>query len=155
MMTEPTFSLLMNVQVDVGELVPIGRMAQGQRRVVALLGGTFDSGPTGWHGAVLPGGADWQLLRSDGVLEVDARYVLQDSEGHRVQVISQGLRHGPDDVMAALARGEAVDPARYYFRTAMRFETEAAPLAHLNRAVAVGLGAREARCVRLRVFAVG
>jgi Protein of unknown function (DUF3237) len=103
---------------------------------------------------VLPGGADWQLLRSDGVLEVDARYVLQDLRGDRVQVISQGLRHGPPQVIAALARGEAVDASQYYFRTAMRFETAADALVHLNHVVAVGVGAREVRLVRLNVFAL-
>jgi hypothetical protein len=153
MMTEPAFSLLMRVQVDVGELLPIGAVAQGERRVVHLHGGTFE-GSDGWHGVVLPGGADWQLMRSDGVLEVDARYVLEDTQGQRVQVVSQGLRHGPAEVMAALARGDAVDPGAYYFRTAMRFETAAPALAHLNRIVAVGIGAREARSVRLRVFAL-
>jgi Protein of unknown function (DUF3237) len=88
------------------------------------------------------------------VLEVDARYLLEDEQGARVQVISQGLRHGPPDVIAALARGEAVDSSTYYFRTALRFETAALSLQHLNRAVAVGVGAREARLVRLSVFGV-
>jgi len=106
------------------------------------------------RGVVLPGGADWQWLRDDGVLEVDARYVLQDKNGARVQVVSQGLRHGPPDVIAALARGEAVDPSLYYFRTAMRFETAAAELLHLNFVVAIGVGGREARLVRLDVFAL-
>jgi hypothetical protein len=104
---------------------------------------------------VLPGGSDWQLMRSDGVLEVDARYVLEDTQGRRLQVVSQGLRHGPAEAMVALARGEAVDPAAYYFRTAMRFETGAPALAHLNRVVAFGIGARQARSVRLEVFALG
>jgi hypothetical protein len=80
--------------------------------------------------------------------------VLQDAQGTRVQVVSQGLRHGPPEVLAALARGEAVDPAAYYFRTAMRFEAGAARLDRLNRVVAVAFGARDARCVRLSAFAV-
>ncbi len=143
----------MRVQVEVGELLPIGAMAQGERRVVHLQGGTFE-GADGWRGVVLPGGSDWQLLRSDGVLEVDARYVLEDTQGRRVQVLSQGLRHGPADVMAALARGDAVDPAACYFRTAMRFDSGAPGLAHLNRLLAFGVGAREARRVQLRVYAL-
>ena len=144
---------LMTLAVEVGEITSLGATPTGERRVVPISGGTFDS-VEGWRGQVLPGGADWQLLRSDGVLEVDARYVLQDERGARVQVISQGLRHGPPDVIAALARGEAVDPSQYYFRTAMRFETAAAALVHLNHVIAVGIGAREARLVRLNVFAL-
>jgi hypothetical protein len=149
----PAMSLLMTLAVEVGEIASLGAMPAGERRVVPITGGTFEA-PDGWRGRVLPGGADWQLLRSDGVLEVDARYALEDEAGARVQVTSQGLRHGPAEVIAALARGDAVDPARYYFRTAMRFEAAAPALLHLNRVVAVGIGAREARCVRLRVFAL-
>jgi hypothetical protein len=145
--------LLMHLAVEVGELTPIGHGPVGERRVVAITGGRFE-GEGGWRGRVLAGGADWQLLRADGVLEVDARYVLEDEQGARVQVVSQGLRHGPPEVIAALARGETVDPARYYFRTALRFDAAAAALQHLNRVVAVGLGARDARLVRLTVYAV-
>jgi hypothetical protein len=152
----PSMQPLMQVSVELAELLTLGAMAQGERRVVPISGGAFEGANGAWRGRVLPGGADWQLLRSDGVLEVDARYVLEDDAGQRVQVVSQGLRHGPPDVIAALARGEAVDPASYYFRTLMRFEAAAAgALSHLNRMVAVGIGAREARRVRLRVFAVG
>ncbi|HET9823037.1 MAG TPA: DUF3237 family protein, partial [Burkholderiaceae bacterium] len=83
-----------------------------------------------------------------------ARYALQGEDGACVQVVSQGLRHGPSEVIAALARGEAVDPSRYYFRTAMRFETGAASLQRLNHLLAVGVGRREARTVGLQVYAV-
>ena len=143
----------MTLAVDVGEIISLGPTPTGERRVVPITGGRFDSSE-GWRGQVLPGGADWQLLRSDGVLEVDARYVLQDDRGARVQVVSQGLRHGPPEVIAALARGDTVDASLYYFRTAMRFETAAAELQHLNFIIAVGIGAREARLVRLNVFAL-
>jgi hypothetical protein len=152
-MPAPQFEPLMRLAVEVGEVVALGPTPTGERRLVAITGGRFDS-DDGWRGTVLPGGADWQLLRGDGVLEVDARYVLQDERGARVQVISRGLRHGPPEVIAALARGEAVDPSLYYFRTALSFETAAAELVHLNHVIAVGIGARESRLVRLNVFAL-
>lgn len=147
---------LMRLDVEVGELVTLGPVATGERRMVDIVGGRFEGAGVlqGCHGRVLPGGADWQLLRADGVLEVDARYLLEDTQGARVQVLSQGLRHGPAEVIAALGRGETVDPATYYFRTAMRFEAAAASLAHLNRVVAVAFGVREARVVRLAVYSV-
>jgi Protein of unknown function (DUF3237) len=149
----PHLEPLMTLAVEVGDITSLGDVPTGERRVVAITGGRFDS-DDGWRGVVLPGGADWQLLRGDGVLEVDARYLLQDESGARVQVLSQGLRHGPPEVIAALARGEVVDPSQYYFRTVMRFEAAAEAVAHLNHVVAVGIGAREARLVRLKVFAV-
>ena len=57
---------------------------------------------------------------------------------------SFGLRHGPPEVMEALARGEAVDPAAYYFRTTPRFETSHPKYAFLNRRIAVATGDRRA-----------
>ena len=147
----------MRLAVEVGAITSLGATAVGERRLVPITGGRFegaDAEGQHWRGVVLPGGADWQLLRADGVLELDARYVLQDTRGSRVQVLSQGLRHGPPEVIAALGRGEAIDPALYYFRTALRFETGAPHLQHLNRLIAFAVGAREPRRVLLSVFTV-
>jgi hypothetical protein len=141
------FEFLMKLAVDVGELVSLGAAPAGERRVVAILGGSFE-GPQ-LRGEILPGGADWQLARKDGVLELDARYVLKERSGGLIQVVSQGYRHGPPEVLAALARGDEVDPADYFFRTAMRFETGAADFAWLNKTMAFSIAERKARKVLL------
>ena len=57
---------------------------------------------------------------------------------------SEGLRHGPVEVMAQLARGQAVPRDAYYFRTAVRFTTGAPQWAHLNKLLAIAVGQREA-----------
>jgi hypothetical protein len=98
--------------------------------------------------------ADWQIVRADGVADLDARYTLEAAGGGLIQVRSQGLRHGPADVLARLAAGEPVDARTYYFRTALRFETGAADLDWLNRVIAIGIGARLPRAVELSVFEV-
>jgi hypothetical protein len=54
----------------------------------------------------------------------------------------QGLRHGPPDVTARIEKGEAVDPASYYFRTNPLFETAAPKYDWINRVVAIGIGHR-------------
>src|SRR5262249_43603991 len=105
-------------------------------------------------GRMRGGGADWQIVRPDGVADLRARYTIESDGGARILVASDGLRHGPPDVIARVARGEAVDSALYYFRTAMRFETSDPSLAWLNRIIAIGRGAREARAVRLEVHEV-
>jgi hypothetical protein len=93
----------------------------------------------------LPGGsADWLLLRTDGVLELDLRATLRTDDGALISMRSFGLRHGPPDVMAAIARGEPVDPSTYYFRTTPRFQTSHSAYAFLNRLVAVAIGDRRA-----------
>jgi Protein of unknown function (DUF3237) len=144
------FDYLFAINAEVGELVTMGPAPLGERRVVNILGGTFE-GPS-LRGDVLCGGADWQIARRDGVLELDARYALREARGGLVQVVSQGFRHGPPDVMDRLARGEDVDPADYFFRTIMRFETGAGELAWLNKTIAVATAARKARRVELRAW---
>jgi hypothetical protein len=94
---------------------------------------------------VLPGAsADWLLLRTDGVFELDLRATLRTDDGGLISMRSFGLRHGPSDVMEAMARGETVDPASYYFRTTPRFETAHPAYAFLNHLLTVASGDRRA-----------
>jgi Protein of unknown function (DUF3237) len=93
------------------------------------------------------------LPRGVRILQSSMRAMpLREARGGLVQVVSQGFRHGPPDVMDRLARGEDVDPADYFFRTVMRFETGAAELAWLNKTIAVATAARKARRVELRAW---
>lgn len=146
----PRFEFLMNLAVDVGEIVTMGQAPIGERRVVGITGGTFE-GP-GMRGEVLPGGNDWQILRADAVLDIDAAYVLKDEGGGLVRVISQGYRYGPPGVIAAMARGEDVDPSNYFFRAILRFETGAPYLEALNRTIAVATAERKSRQVLLSAY---
>ncbi len=134
---------LMVLHVKVGTALDVGATPRGTRRIAPLSGGTFE-GPR-LRGTVLPGAsADWLLLRADGVLELDLRATLRTEDGALISMRSFGLRHGPADVIAALGRGEAVDPSRYYFRTTPRFETSHPSYSFLNRLVAVATGDRQA-----------
>ena len=133
---------LMRVEVVVPPPQKLGAVPQGTRVIAAIAGGTFE-GPR-LRGKVLPGGGDWTILRSDGVLELDLRITLETDDGALIGMSSFGLRHGPADVLAALSRGEPVDPSKYYFRTAPRFETSAPQYAFLNRVIAIASGDRRA-----------
>jgi hypothetical protein len=135
-----------------GGIQMLGGTPYGERRIIDIQGGTVE-GPK-LKGKVLPGGADWQIVRSDGVVHLTARYTIETEAGGLVLVNAEGYRHGPPDVMAALARDETVDPSRYYFRTAMRFETSDRDAAWLNRILAIGYGARQKGAVRIEVFEV-
>jgi hypothetical protein len=143
------FEFLFDLQADVGELISMGAAPLGERRVVYIKGGSF-AGPQ-LRGEVV-GGADWQIARSDGVLELDARYAIKEAGGGLVEVVSQGYRHGPAEVLARVARGEEVDPASYFFRTIMRFSTGAPELAWLNKTIAVATAERKARRVELKAW---
>lgn len=133
---------LMTLQVAVVGPQRIGPVPHGARVTAPITSGHFE-GPR-LRGRVLPGGGDWTLLRSDGVLELDLRITLETDDGALIHMTSFGLRHGPREVIAAIARGESIDPSAYYFRTAPRFETGHPKYAFLNRLVAVASGDRRA-----------
>lgn len=142
-------TLFTEFRVQVGTPVSLGNDGFAEARIVPILGGTV-AGP-GLSGNILPGGADEQRIRADGLTRIHARYVIQAEDGALIRVDSQGLRHAPPEVMAAMARGEKVDPAQVYFRTVIRFETAA--LAHdpLNRALFLSDGRRDPDAVVLRL----
>ncbi|HEV8201504.1 MAG TPA: DUF3237 domain-containing protein [Candidatus Polarisedimenticolia bacterium] len=131
----------MRLEVVVPPPQKLGAVPHGTRVIAPITGGTFE-GPR-LRGRVLPaGGGDWTLLRSDGVLELDLRLTLQTDDDALIFMSSFGLRDGPPDVLAAIGRGEPVDPSRYYFRTAPRFETSAPRYAFLNRVITIASGDR-------------
>ena len=144
---EPIFT----VDAELEAVLSLGHTPYGERRVVGITGGTVQGKV---NGRILPGGADWQIIRKDGAADIQARYVIETDRGTRIVVDSTGLRHGPPEVLERLARGDKVDPAQYYFRTVMRFETADPELDWLNRILALARGRREARSVRLDVYEV-
>lgn len=149
----PTLTPMCQVRCEVEALVSLGPGPYGERRYVPLGGGSVE-GPE-LNGVLVPGGVDWQVARADGVLDIGAHYVIRTADGALVEVQSNGLRHGPPEVMARLARGDAVDPSEYFFRTLMRFTTGHPDWLHLNKVMAIACGRREARLVVLDVFRLG
>jgi len=130
----------------------LGETPQGRRRIIGITGGRFSGERL--SGRVLPGGADWQVIRADGVADLDARYTLETEDGALIYVRNRGYRHGPAEVLKKLSSGENVEPSLYYMRTTPRFETGDARYAWLNRIVCVATGARRAAAVELEVFEI-
>jgi hypothetical protein len=143
---------IFTVEAELDDIMRFGGTPYGERRVIGIRGGTVSGARL--EGRILPGGADWQIIRSDGAADIQARYTIESSDGGLVLVNSEGLRHGPADVIEKLGRGENVDPSLYYFRTVMRFETAQPALSWLNKILAVARGERQAKAVRLDVFEV-
>ena len=143
---------IFTIEAELEAIVSLGHTPVGERRIIGIRGGTVRGRKL--NGRVLPGGADWQVIRTDGAADIQARYMIESDAGARVLVDSVGLRHGPPDVIERLARGDNVDPALYYFRTVMRFETGDPSTDWLNRIIAVARGQRLARAVRLDVYEV-
>jgi hypothetical protein len=144
------------LNVLVGTPVEVGKTAAGERRMVPILGGEVSGAQL--NGRILAGSADYQLIRSDGVTELHARYVIETADGIRIYVENTGIRHGTPEAMERLRRGEPVDPALIYFRTTVTFEVEvsekAAAYAFLTRHIFVCAGVRHPDRVQITVYKV-
>jgi hypothetical protein len=144
---EPAFE----VDAQLGPLEDHGMTRAGHRRVVPVAGGRI-SGL--FEAEILPGGADWQIVRSDGAVEIDTRYSARTAAGEYVHFRTSGVRSGPPEVLEALLRGEPVDPSEYYFRVAVHLETSAPRLAILEQSIFVASAIREANAVRYTAYRV-
>ena len=151
----PQLTLTLEVRAQVGEPIEIGHVGEGRRRVVPIVGGSFEGrGELSIKGRVLPGGADLQWIQLDGLTVADARYILETERGQMIYVNNRGLRHAAPEIMQKLLAGERVDPSLVYFRTTPVFETGEAELQVLTRSIFVGVGERYPSEVVLRFWKV-
>lgn len=138
--TAPALSFAFAIKARVAAIQDLGQTARGHRRIVDILGGEVH-GPR-LAGEILPGGADWQIVRPDGTIEVVARYTIRSDTGALVYVQNEGLRVASPEILARMSKGELVPFDSYHFRTAPRFETAEPSLKWLERATFVGVAAR-------------
>jgi hypothetical protein len=145
---QPLFEL--TAEVSPPQVTPDG--PYGTRRFIPVTGGSFSGERI--SGRLLPGGADCQLIRPDGVAELDVRVTLQTDDGTILLMRALGLRHGPEDVMRRIANGESVPPSAYYFRETMIFEVPRGPYDWLNRVIAIGTGERQPHSIHIATYEV-
>lgn len=148
----PSLGIAFDVSVHLGALEDHTRTSAGHRRVVPILGGVVTGGI---EAQILPGGADWQIVRPDGTIEIDSRYSARTPEGEHLLLHACGLRTGDPEVLERLGRGEDVDPRDYYFRTTVAIETAAPALAWAQRRLFLASARRQANTVLYRAYTVG
>ena len=128
------------IRADIGRPVQIGASDQGVRRYIPITGGEFTGAEI--RGRVLPGGADWQLERADGVTEIDAHYAIEADDGAIIIVRNRGIADRTGDAP--------------YVRTTPRFQAPVGTHDWLNRRLFVGtiVPARDFSHVMVSVFQV-
>ncbi len=119
----PLLEFVTRIEADIAPAHVIGDVGHGIREVIPIVGGRFE-GPL-LTGDVLPGGADWCLVRPDGSCEIWARYTLRTDDGVLISVTNPG-EAAPD------AAGDFVG------RTSPRFEVAEGAYDWLRRATFVG-----------------
>jgi hypothetical protein len=150
---EPRLTKIFRLDATLGEVLDVGNVAQGRRRIAPLTGGTF-AGPE-LNGTLIGGAsADWQIVLPDGTALGDVRLTLQTDHGALLYVRLQGVRHGSAEVLARLARGEDVDASEYVFRTATQIETAAPDFDWLNKGVFISVAGRQPGGVIYEVYLV-
>ena len=138
--TAPALRFAFAIKAKVGPIQDLGQTARGHRRIIDIVGGEVH-GPR-LTGEILPGGADWQIVRPDGTIEVVARYTIRSDAGALVYVQNEGLRAASPEILERLSKGELLPPGSYHFRTAPKFETAEPSLKWLERATFVGVATR-------------
>src|SRR6201988_3623115 len=107
--------------VRIADVTIAGDIGHGVRRIIPITGGGV-RGET-INGKVLPFGADFQIIRPNELIELEAKYAFETDDGAVVYVENKGIRFGPVELLERLKRGEPVDPKLIYFRTVPKFET--------------------------------
>jgi hypothetical protein len=137
--------LALELRVAISPPVVVGQSDAGRRQFIPITGGYFVG--DGIRGTVLPGGADWQLLRPDGVLEIVAIYAIQTDDGATIMVDNRGIGVPP----------AADDPSGVrYLRTVPKFHAPEGKYDWLNESIFVGsiTPAPEGDAVVIRAFKV-
>jgi hypothetical protein len=109
------------ITAHIGEVTSAGEIGHGVRRIIPITGGTVKG--EGVNGKVFAFGADFQIIRPNELIELEAKYAFETDDGAVVYVENKGLRFGPADLLQKLKRGEPVDPELIYCRTVPKFET--------------------------------
>ncbi|MBN8753092.1 MULTISPECIES: DUF3237 domain-containing protein [Variovorax] len=148
--TAPSLEHFADLRVEVGTPQVLGGTPRGMRRVVPITGG--EATGHGWRARVLPGGCDFQLIVSETLSELDARYALETDAGDLIYVQNQAVRSATPEVMAQLLRGEPVDPTQVYFRCNPRFETTSPSLKWISERMFTGAGMRKPAEVVMRFY---
>lgn len=125
----PGVRLVFTAWVQIGPLRQIGAVPGGQGRIIPITGGEFE-GPR-LHGRVMPGGADWQTVRPDGVTELHAHYGLETDDGALIQVWNDVIARADPPTPPA------TQPVRF-LRSVVRLQAPQGPHDWLNKSVFIG-----------------
>ena len=147
---QPNIEHICHLQVHLDPILEMGAGRAGHRRIIPIVGGTVTGDRI--QGEVMNLGADWQTIFESGLAELDTRYAIKTHDGAIIEVKNYGFRHGPKEVIQAIANGEAVDPSSYYMRTHARLETGDPRYDWVNKSLFVGTGARMENTVAVDIY---
>ena len=153
-MTTPVLGTryVFTITARIGGVTTVGDTGHGVRRIIPILGGEVRGENV--NGKVCAFGADFQIIRPNELIELEAKYAFETDDGATVYVENKGIRFGPAELLQKLKRNEPVDPKLIYFRTVPRFETGHAKYRWLMESLFVASTGRHADRVIIDVHQV-
>ena len=148
----PKLEFFCELNVTLDPAIVVGDTPHGTRRIIPIIGGKV-AGPN-IKGEILKGGADWQIVRKDGVAELEAHYQFKTDDGIVIYIKNVGVRVATPEVAAKIANGEKVDANQYYFRATPRFEAPTGKYGWINDTLFICTGERNTNSVVLKVWRV-
>jgi len=100
------------ITAKIADVTTAGDIGTGVRRIIPIIGGEVKG--AGVNGKVLSFGADFQIIRPNELIELEAKYAFETDDGAVVYVENKGMRFGPVELLQKLKRGEPVDPKLIY-----------------------------------------
>ncbi|MBR0799777.1 DUF3237 domain-containing protein [Bradyrhizobium jicamae] len=140
------------ITARIAEVTSAGDIGTGVRRIIPIIGGEVRGEMV--NGRVLGFGADFQIIRPNELIELEAKYAFETDDGAVVYVENRGIRFGPVELLQKLKRGEPVDPKLIYFRTVPKFETGSEKYRWLMEHIFIASAARHADRVVIDVHQV-
>ena len=140
------------ITAEIADVTTAGDIGHGVRRIITITGGEVRGENV--NGKVLPFGADFQIIRPNELIDLEAKYAFETDDGAVVYVEIKGIRFGPVELLKKLKRGEPVDPKLIYFRTVPKFETGAENYRWLMEHIFIASAARHADRVVIDVHQV-
>lgn len=129
------------IKAKIASVVPLGETKDGKRQAIPITGGSFAGNNI--KGEVIPGGADYQLVRPDGIVEINAIYMIKTDDGAVINVQNSGIIN--------------TAPDHFYFRTAPKFTAPIGPYDWLNKSLflsSIHTDPKQPGYVFIRVFKV-
>jgi hypothetical protein len=151
---QPKLEHAFTISIELANLTWIRPTAIGATRAAVYAASGEIDGPR-LNGKVMPmSGGDFPLVRPNGVIDFDARYLLEASDGAIIYMQNRGYRWGDEAAMQKMARNEPISPDEYYMRVAPKFEAPEGPHEWMNRHVFVGVAEKLPGANRIHYFVV-
>lgn len=147
-----THLITLTLDVDFPNTTVIGNTPAGSRRIAPIAGGSFVGEKL--SGTVHPG-ADWAIIRPDGVMAIDVRLTLETDDGAKIFLRYEGRFVAAPDAMAKFSKGYLLDLAEYSLAITAKFECGDERYEWLNNVIAVGTGEQTIAGPVYSIFQIG